>query len=1153
MLRNPRSILVMVVVTLVLIIWAFPNRVAFLSTVDQRSSWDLGQAPPRREIAWQPATMVAGLTASDTNVIAPSLSDAGATMFCTLQTKDGQADIYSSRFTAGSWEAARAIENLNTPADEIGAVVTSDHKHLYFYSNRPGGHGGFDIYVSKREGRSWGKPINLGKPINTPAHEYDPAISPDGQTLYFASNRTSEMASQADSDDEENKPLVSTLRAHPGLSQFDLYMAARSGDGWNPATSIAALNTPSSNEGAPAVSADGVFLYFASDRSYRKNEQPNLDVYRARVVDGTIGSPENLGNEINTPAHETEPALSPEGYRLVFASNRDGNDAIFSSIAVEVVETTRWDTARLTTLRRVFPFTMFLTIAVLFATPFLMQYKDPFVESAVAARFVGLSFAMHGLIFFALAYWSLPIVARVVLSQVQEATESSQPFDNNQHQSHEDGLEAWEKLADVQAIQKSVELNRQEVTPVNLPSDSERLVPTISADLARSLPPSKVLFEPPAQQAVVLQKLPQQSLPKRSRPAADQVQQIEDPIEPIVPVASQPEQPMQPMKVPELNDAERQELVAQVPSPTSRPKLTALPLEPVDLPELGGETPTPALAEDLPPRERADTTEQVVEIVDESETAIKPIGESNSLAAPVKVPNPLERSSAPLPALAPTSTAKSLSAFAPSVPSVANLPPRNPQVRSTPQVQLPIELPETDDLAITEEPDPIRQPAAPSRGEPQVGLATVKPSPRDVKPLLTSVPTPLSMSGPTLADLPLSVGDLAENRNEVPPSFDPVASRLERRRASATRVAYAQDNVGIREMFTMRQGDVRKKYIKLLGSTEEAETVVQNGLEWLAVHQNADGSWSLHQFHENCKAKGHANCSGAGSVASQSAATGLAMLPFLASGHTHLEGDYQQTIDRSLKWLIEVQKDNGDLYAPGDQQHMYSHSIATIALCEAYGMSGDEKLKPAAEKALDFVVKGQHQPSGGWRYEPNQLGDTSVVGWATMALKSGEMAGLKPPKESYDLVHKWLKRVEGNKPVGGTFGYQNTSATPAMTAEGLLCLQFMGATRDEPRLRAGADYLLKNLPRPDQKNTSYYWYYGTQVMFHMSGDYWEPWNTQLRDHLVTTQRTEGPLSGTWDPKDPWEVRAGRLYTTSLKLLMLEVYYRHLPLYNPQSD
>ena len=123
-----------------------------------------------------------------------------------------------------------------------------------------------------------------------------------------------------------------------------------------------------------------------------------------------------------------------------------------------------------------------------------------------------------------------------------------------------------------------------------------------------------------------------------------------------------------------------------------------------------------------------------------------------------------------------------------------------------------------------------------------------------------------------------------------------------------------------------------------------------------------------------------------------------------------------------------------------------------------------------------------------------------------------------------------------------------------MTAEGLLCLQFMGTvSRNDPRMLAGADFLLSRLPRSDQKNTSYYWYYATQVMYHMQGKYWESWNESLRDQLVATQVKNGQLAGTWDPSDQWEKSGGRVYSSSLKLLILEVYYRHLPLYEQLED
>ena len=225
---------------------------------------------------------------------------------------------------------------------------------------------------------------------------------------------------------------------------------------------------------------------------------------------------------------------------------------------------------------------------------------------------------------------------------------------------------------------------------------------------------------------------------------------------------------------------------------------------------------------------------------------------------------------------------------------------------------------------------------------------------------------------------------------------------------------------------------------------------------------------------------------------------------------------------------------------------MYSHGIAAIALCEAYGMTQDPELKQAAQQALNFITAAQHS-GGGWRYKPGQPGDTSVVGWQVMALKSGEIAGLQVPQQTLAGAVRWLDSAEGKGNSRGRYGYTGPGGSIAMTAEGLLCRQFLGSDRNDESVRPGADDLLTQLPKKG-KDTSYYWYYGTQVMYHMQGEYWQQWNAAMRDLLIETQIKSGNLAGTWDATDSYEKSGGRIYATSLRLLMLEVYYRHLPLY-----
>jgi len=346
--------------------------------------------------------------------------------------------------------------------------------------------------------------------------------------------------------------------------------------------------------------------------------------------------------------------------------------------------------------------------------------------------------------------------------------------------------------------------------------------------------------------------------------------------------------------------------------------------------------------------------------------------------------------------------------------------------------------------------------------------------------------------------------------------------------------------------FSMRRPDVRREAAEKLGGNKESEDAVERGLDWLARHQYAAGNWSIHSL--NCGDE----CSGHGSFHSDTAATGLALLAYFGAGYTHTSGEHQDVVRRGLAWLTSHQKTDGDLFSDDSEfVWLYSHGMAAIALCEAYGMTGDESLRQPAQKAIDFIVAAQHPEFGGWRYRPRFESDTSVSGWQLMALKSGEMAGLNVPQSAYAGVTRWLNSVE-EPSTPGRFRYHPTKeASLAMTAEGLLMRQYLGAKRDNAALIAGADYLRSRAPRLDERD-AYYWYYATQVMFHMQGDYWSDWNAKLRDLLIMGQLKDGHSAGSWNPSQPtsakWGEAGGRHYLTCLNLLMLEVYYRHLPLY-----
>jgi hypothetical protein len=117
-----------------------------------------------------------------------------------------------------------------------------------------------------------------------------------------------------------------------------------------------------------------------------------------------------------------------------------------------------------------------------------------------------------------------------------------------------------------------------------------------------------------------------------------------------------------------------------------------------------------------------------------------------------------------------------------------------------------------------------------------------------------------------------------------------------------------------------------------------------------------------------------------------------------------------------------------------------------------------------------------------------------------------------------------------------------------MTAEALLCRQYLGWWQSDPRLKFGASLILANSIQPRAKNV-YYWYYATQVLHHLEGPAWERWNKVLRVEVPKLQEKSGAEKGSWSPQgDQHGVTGGRLYETCLALYMLEVYYRHLPIY-----
>ncbi|MEO2028154.1 MAG: prenyltransferase/squalene oxidase repeat-containing protein [Fuerstiella sp.] len=223
----------------------------------------------------------------------------------------------------------------------------------------------------------------------------------------------------------------------------------------------------------------------------------------------------------------------------------------------------------------------------------------------------------------------------------------------------------------------------------------------------------------------------------------------------------------------------------------------------------------------------------------------------------------------------------------------------------------------------------------------------------------------------------------------------------------------------------------------------------------------------------------------------------------------------------------------------------------------AYGLRrvDEVRLRAALLKAVTYTISQQDPKSGGWRYQFGQEGDVSMFGWQMMSLKSAAIAGVSIDPTVRQRMIRFLHSVrQGDN--GGLFGYRRSviiegqetePVTPVMTAEALFCQQMLGYPRESVASREAVQYLMRNLPRLSQLNM-YYWYYGTLAMYQYGGQPWEDWNSVVRDTLISQQRRDGQFAGSWNPTGPWGRYGGRLYSTAISTMTLEVYYRLLPLY-----
>lgn len=379
----------------------------------------------------------------------------------------------------------------------------------------------------------------------------------------------------------------------------------------------------------------------------------------------------------------------------------------------------------------------------------------------------------------------------------------------------------------------------------------------------------------------------------------------------------------------------------------------------------------------------------------------------------------------------------------------------------------------------------------------------------------------------------------AESEHQILASLHPVLPpRLEASPAGSR----------IPEIYRLRVATDRRQQALLRGATAATENAVELALAWLARNQEANGRWepSHHQAGVERRVAGRDRF-GAGAQA-DTGMTGLALLAFLGAGHTHVDGQYRATVQRGLQYLLASQRSDGSLGGEAElYAYMYCHAMAALALSEAYALTSEQQLRLAIERAVAFTVATQDPAGGGWRYRPRDPGDTSQLGWQLMALHSARLAGISVPDVSLTRAKQYLQTVSSGQ-YGGLAGYRpGELSSPAMTAEAWACRLFLGELPNAPASREAGEYLIRRPPGEGEANF-YYWYYGTLAMYLSQCPHWAQWNRSLTQALLARQRKSSPHLGSWDPSTTWGGYGGRVYTTALATLCLEVYYRYLPFY-----
>lgn len=314
--------------------------------------------------------------------------------------------------------------------------------------------------------------------------------------------------------------------------------------------------------------------------------------------------------------------------------------------------------------------------------------------------------------------------------------------------------------------------------------------------------------------------------------------------------------------------------------------------------------------------------------------------------------------------------------------------------------------------------------------------------------------------------------------------------------------------------------------------TPPAKAAIDKGLAFLAANQRTDGSFG-------------------DQLGGASGVVGAISIAFMAAGHVPGEGQYGQVTGKATQYLLSCLQTNGLVYRPeSGGPPMYNHGLATLALAEIWGMTGDPRVQSAVQKAVDLICSTQNR-KGGWRYQPKIADDDlSVTVMQLMALRAARDAGISVPKEVIDLGIDYVKRCQNPKRNGKDGGFAYTPGGEsgfARTGAGVTSLQVAGDYRSI-EVQEGVEYLLECEPVGKRKDAGqeHFWYgayyatmgvYQAQSIGSWGRNAWAQWYPAITKRIVDSQGADGKWPG-----------PNGLYPTAMAVVVLAIPYRYLPLY-----